>query len=232
MEDNLRHQETEYTDLRSRIAEMGNGVSKMVRDSIRSLVERDNALAKDVIRRDDNIDHLDVQIDEHCLRIFALYEPKAIDLRFIIAATRIIVDLERIGDHCVDICKEILKLNKVPQVKPYIDLPRMGDLAAKMVTDSVNAYLEKDAEGSLELIRRDDEVDHLNNQILRELVTYLVEDLKKNQAIFSLMLVAKGLERIADYTTNIAENVYFMVTGDIIRHSPLKENLNEADSDN
>ena len=229
---NLRHQEREYTDLRSQIAEMGNAVSTMVLDSVRSLVDRDNALAKAVIRQDDKIDHLDVQIDEHCLRIFALYEPKAIDLRFIIAATRIIVDLERIGDHCVDICKEVLKLNRVPQVKPYIDLPRMGDLAAKMVTDSVNCYLEKDAKGSLELIRRDDEVDHLNNQILRELVTYLVEDLKKNQAIFSLMLVAKGLERIADYTTNIAENVYFMVTGDIIRHSPLKENVNEADPDN
>jgi len=232
MEAGMRHQETEYTDLRSRIAEMGNAVSRMVSDSVRSLVERDDEMAKDVIGRDDAIDRMDVEIDEHCLRIFALYEPKAIDLRFIIAATRIIVDLERIGDHCVDICKEVLKLNKVPPVKPYIDLPRMGELAAKMVVDSVNSYLEKDSNGALELIRRDDEVDHLNNQILRELVTYLVEDLRKNQAIFSLMLVAKGLERIADYTTNIAENVYFMVSGNIIRHTPLKETEDEAHTDN
>ncbi|MCK5880078.1 MAG: phosphate signaling complex protein PhoU [Holophagae bacterium] len=227
----MRHQETEYTELRSQIGEMGNAVSRMVRESVRSLVERDDDLARDVIRRDDNIDHMDVEIDEHCLRIFALYEPKAIDLRFIIAATRIIVDLERIGDHCVDICKEVLKLNKVPPVKPCVDLPRMGELAAKMVVDSVNGYLEKDAEGCLELIRRDDEVDHLNNRILRELVTYLVEDIRKNQAVYSLMLVAKGLERIADYTTNIAENVYFMVSGNIIRHSPLKETEDEAHSD-
>ncbi|NOZ12547.1 MAG: phosphate signaling complex protein PhoU [Acidobacteria bacterium] len=226
----MRHQEAEYTDLRGRIAGMGDAVSRMVSDSVRSLVERDDELARDVIRRDDSIDHMDVEIDEQCLRIFALYEPKAIDLRFIIAATRIIVDLERIGDHCVDICKEVLKLNRVPQVKPYIDLPRMGELAAKMVVDSVNAYLEKDADGSLALIRRDDEVDHLNNQILRELVTYLVEDLRKNQAVFSLMLVAKGLERIADYTTNIAENVYFMVSGNIIRHIPLEEAEHETDT--
>ncbi|NOY22134.1 MAG: phosphate signaling complex protein PhoU [Acidobacteria bacterium] len=228
----MRHQEAEYTELRSQIAEMGNAVSRMVNESVKSLVERDDGLARDVIQRDDKIDHMDVEIDEHCLKIFALYEPKAIDLRFIIAATRIIVDLERIGDHCVDICKEVLKLNKVPRVKPYIDLPRMGELAAKMVVDSVNNYLERDAEGSLELIRRDDEVDHLNNQILRELVTYLVEDLRKNQAVFSLMLVAKGLERIADYTTNIAENVYFMVSGDIIRHIPLKEKEDEAHTGN
>ncbi|RLE17362.1 MAG: phosphate transport system regulatory protein PhoU [Acidobacteria bacterium] len=226
----MRHQEAEYTDLRGRIAGMGDAVSRMVSDSVRSLVERDDELARDVIQRDDSIDHMDVEIDEHCLRIFALYEPKAIDLRFIIAATRIIVDLERIGDHCVDICKEVLKLNRVPQVKPYIDLPRMGELAAKMVVDSVNAYLEKDADGSISLIRRDDEVDHLNNQILRELVTYLVEDLRKNQAVFSLMLVAKGLERIADYTTNIAENVYFMVSGNIIRHIPLEEAEHETDT--
>ncbi len=228
----MRHQETEYTELRSQIAEMGNAVSRMVNESVQSLVERKDDLAKDVILRDDRVDHLDIAIDEHCLKIFALYEPKAIDLRFIIAATRIIVDLERIGDHCVDICKEVLKLNKVPPVKPYIDLPRMGEIAAKMVVDSVNCYLERDAEGALELIRRDDEVDHLNNQILRELVTYLVEDFRKNQAIFSLMLVAKGLERIADYTTNIAENVYFMVSGTIIRHTPLKETENEANSGN
>lgn len=228
----MRHQEAEYTELRSQIAEMGNLVSNMVNESIQSLVERNDDLARDLILRDDRVDHLDVAIDEHCLKVFALYEPKAIDLRFIIAATRIIVDLERIGDHCVDICKEVLKLNKVPPVKPYIDLPRMGEVAAKMVVDSVNCYLEKDTEGALELIRRDDEVDHLNNQILRELVTYLVEDLRKNQAVFSLMLVAKGLERIADYTTNIAENVYFMVSGTIIRHTPLKETENEANFGN
>lgn len=227
----MRHQETEYTELRSQIAEMGAVVSQMVSDSIKSLVEQDNELVRDVIQRDDKVDHLDVTIDEHCLKIFALYEPKAIDLRFIIAATRIIVDLERIGDHCVDICKEVIKLNKIPPVKPYIDLPRMGELAANMVVDSVNNYLEKNAEASLELIRRDDEVDHLNNQILRELVTYFVEDIGKTQAIFSLMLVAKSLERIADYTTNIAENVYFMVTGDIIRHTPLEETEHEADTD-
>lgn len=209
---------------------MGNTVSQMVTESVQSLTERDDEQAKAIIKRDDLVDRLDIEIDEQCLKVFALYEPKAIDLRFIVAASRIIVDLERIGDHCVDICKEVLKLNKVPQIKPYMDLPRMGELASKMVFDSVNAYLEKDSEAALEIIRRDDTIDHLNNQILRELVTYLVEDVSKTQAIFSLMLVAKGLERIADYATNIAENVYFMVSGNIIRHTHVEGMDHEENS--
>ena len=225
----MRHQDLEYVELKGMIADMSSAVSGMVRDSVKALVDRNSELARRVISRDDRIDTLDIEIDQHCMRLLALYEPKAADLRFITAASRIIVDLERIGDHCVGICKDVIRVNEQPQIKPYIDLPKMGDTAARMVEDAVQCYLDKQSEKALAVIQRDDQVDHLNNQILRELLTYLAEDLKKTHAIFALMMIAKGLERIADYATNIAENVYFMVTGDVIRHIPLEEIADETD---
>lgn len=228
----MRHQDLEYVELRGMIADMSSAVTGMVRDSVKALVDRNSELARRVIARDEQVDSLDVEIDQHCMKLLALYEPKAADLRFITAASRIIVDLERIGDHCVAICKDVIQVNEHPQLKPYIDLPKMGNTAAQMVEDGVQCYLQKNADHALEIIQRDDQVDHLNNQILRELLTYLAEDLKKTKAIFALMMIAKGLERIADYTTNIAENVYFMVTGDVIRHVPLEEIPDETDPGN
>ncbi len=228
----MRHQDLEYVELRGMIADMSSAVTGMVRDSVKALVDRNSELARRVIARDEQVDSLDVEIDQHCMKLLALYEPKAADLRFITAASRIIVDLERIGDHCVAICKDVIRVNEHPQLKPYIDLPKMGNTAAQMVEDAVQCYLEKNSDNALEIIQRDDQVDHLNNQILRELLTYLAEDLKKTKAIFALMMIAKGLERIADYTTNIAENVYFMVTGDVIRHVPLEEIPDETDPGN
>ena len=228
----MRHQDLEYVELRGMIADMSSAVTGMVRDSVKALVDRNSELARRVIARDEQVDSLDVEIDQHCMKLLALYEPKAADLRFITAASRIIVDLERIGDHCVAICKDVIRVNEHPQLKPYIDLPKMGNTAAQMVEDAVQCYLEKNSDNALEIIQRDDQVDHLNNQILRELLTYLAEDLKKTKAIFALMMIAKGLERIADFTTNIAENVYFMVTGDVIRHVPLEEIPDETDPGN
>ncbi len=228
----MRHHDTEYVELKGLIADMSSSVSTMVRDSVKSLVDRDSDLARAVIQRDDHVDSLDVEIDQHCMKIFALFEPKAVDLRFIMAANRIIVDLERVGDHCVSICKEVIRINEHPQIKPYIDLPKMGEIASDMVEEAVHCYLERQSDAALEVIQKDDAVDHLNNQILRELLTYLAEDMKKTQVIFSLMMIAKGLERIADYATNIAENVFFMVTGDVIRHKPLEEVTDETDTGN
>lgn len=224
----------EYLELKKMLAKMSQLSTSMIEDSIVSLVDRDSTLAEEVIKRDDEVDAYDTQIDEFCLKALALYEPKAVDLRFITTALRIIVDLERIGDHCVEISKEVIKLNQVPPIKPYIDLPKMADSASSMVKNSVTAYFNKDVKLAFSVIKKDDYIDNLHSQILRELITYLAEDIRKTKGAISLMFITRSLERIADHATNIAELVYFMVTGKIIKHTffddnDIEELLGESD---
>lgn len=136
----FRH-EKEYVQLKGMLAEMATLASSMVSDSIKALVNRDTDLAEKVIDKDELLDQLDVDIDEHCIRMLALFEPKAVDLRYIITATRIIIDLERVGDHCVSMCRGIVKLNNEPQLKPYIDLPKMAEMSISMINDSLQLSL-------------------------------------------------------------------------------------------
>lgn len=214
----FRH-EKEYVQLKGMLAEMATMASSMISDSIKSLVDRDTDLANKVIEKDELLDQLDVDIDEHCIKMLALFEPKAVDLRFIITATRIIIDLERVGDHCVSIARESIKLSEQPQLKPYIDLPKMADSAIKMINDSLQAFFDGNTKLAYEVIKRDDSIDKLNDQVIRELLTYTMEDVKKLPVILSLMNISRRLERVADHATNIAEMVYFMVEGKIIRHT-------------
>ncbi len=227
----MRQLEEGYIELKSKMADMSSIVRTMIQKDVKALVERNSELADEVIAMDDDVDLLDIQIDELASRLLALYEPKAIDFRFLTAALRIIVDVERIGDHCVDIAKEVKKLNKIPQIKPYIDLPRMAEACINMLDDSIAAYFKRDEKLALEVIKRDDFVDSLNEQVLRELFTYVTEDPRKINGIISLMFLSKSFERIADYTTNICEDVYFMVKGDIIRHRYVQEKAHEKDFD-
>jgi len=215
--------EKEYVQLKGMLAEMATLASSMVSDSIKALVERDSDLAEKVIEKDEVLDQLDVDIDEHCIRILALYEPKAVDLRYIITATRIIIDLERVGDHCVSICRDVLKLNTQPQLKPYIDLPKMAQDAIGMINDSLQAFFDGDTKLAFEVIKKDTEVDQLNDQVVRELLTYSMENIKTLQTVLALMNIARRIERVADHATNIAEMVYYMVEGKIIRHTYLEE---------
>lgn len=201
------------------LAEMATLASSMVSDSMKALVERDSDLASKVIERDELLDQLDVDIDEHCIRMLALFEPKAVDLRYIITATRIIIDLERVGDHCVSICRETLRLNEQPQLKPYIDLPMMAESCIKMINDSLQAFFDGNTKLAYDVIKRDDSIDQLNNQVVRELLTYSMEDIKTLQVVLALMNVSRRLERIADHATNVSEMVYYMVEGKIIRHT-------------
>ncbi|MCA1927013.1 MAG: phosphate signaling complex protein PhoU [Calditerrivibrio sp.] len=207
------------------LAEMTDNVTDMISMCIRALVERENDTADKVIDMDEHVDELDNKIEELCLNGLALYEPKAIDLRYIITALRIITDLERVGDHCVDIAKEIIKLNQIPPIKPYIDLPKMADYSSEMVKDAINSFFSKNHKEALKIIRNDDYIDNLNNQILRELLTYIVEDFRKTKGCLSLIFISRSLERIADHATNIAEMVYFMSKGENIRH----KNYNDFD---
>ncbi|PLX71194.1 MAG: phosphate transport system regulatory protein PhoU [Denitrovibrio sp.] len=218
----FRH-EKEYVQLKGMLAEMATLASSMVSDAIKSLVDRDTELAEKVIEKDELLDSMDVEIDEHCIRMLALYEPKAVDLRYIITATRIIIDLERVGDHCVSICREVLKLNAQPQLKPYIDLPKMAHDAIKMINESLQAFFDGDTKLAFDVIKRDSKIDELDDQVTRELLTYSTENAKTFHIVISLMNISRRLERIADHATNVAEMVYYMVEGKIIRHTYIDE---------
>ncbi|ADD68002.1 phosphate uptake regulator, PhoU [Denitrovibrio acetiphilus DSM 12809] len=222
----FRH-EKEYVQLKGMLAEMATMASSMVSESIRSLVDRDSDLARKVVEKDEHLDQLDVDIDEHCIKMLALFEPKAVDLRYIITASRIIIDLERVGDHCVSISREALQINDTPQLKPYIDLPKMAENAVKMINDSLQAFFDADTKLAFDVIKRDSTIDQLNDQVIRELLTYSMEDIKTLHTVLSLMNVSRRLERVADHATNIAEMVYYMVEGKIIRHTYIEETEEE-----
>jgi len=214
----MKKVEREYIELKTMLASMCQVTTSMLQDVTRALVTRDSVLAESVIMRDDEVDALDTSIDEHCLKMLALYEPKAVDLRFVVTALRIIVDLERVGDHCTSIAEEVKKLNQSPPIKPYIDLPKMADAAIAMIQDAITAYFNKDVEAAIEIIRRDDVVDRFDDKITQDLLGYMNADLANSRNIFALMFITRSIERIADYATNIAEMIYFMATGEIIKH--------------
>lgn len=215
--------ESLINEIKLLLAEMTDKVTVMISDVIESLVERENEIAEKVIDMDEEVDQLDNKIEEMCFNALALYEPKAIDLRFIVTTLRIIVDLERIGDYCVDIAEEVIKLNQIPPIKPYIDLPKMATYSSEMVKNAINGFFAKDHKAALQVIKDDDYIDNLNNQILRELLTYIVEDFRKTKGCLSLIFISKNLERIADHATNIAEMVYFISKGENIRHKHYNE---------
>ncbi|MGE4265913.1 MAG: phosphate signaling complex protein PhoU [Deferribacterales bacterium] len=223
----FRH-EKEYIQLKGMLAEMATTATKMVAESIKSLVNRDQELALSVIETDERLDRLDVDIDEHCVKMLALFEPKAVDLRYIITATRIITDIERVGDHAVSICRESIRLSEQTQLKPYIDIPKMADIATGMIHDALEAFFNSDTKTAFEVIKRDDMIDQLHDQVMRELLTYTMEDVSKLHTVLALLNISRRLERIADHATNIAEMVYYMVEGKIIRHTVIDIEEEEA----
>jgi phosphate transport system protein len=174
------------------------------------------------IARDSEVNHMDVASDEICIRLLALHQPAASDLRFITTGLKITTDLERIGDNAVNICERAVELNQEPQIKPYIDIPRMASIAQSMVKDSLDAFMREDTTLAEEVIERDDEVDGLNYQIYRELLSYMAEDPSTITRATRILFVSKYLERIADHATNIAEMVVYMVKGRTIRHMDKK----------
>lgn len=208
----------ELKSLKEKILRMGLLVEAAIRDAIKSLVERDSDLAKEVIKRDHQINALDVEIDEECIRLIALMQPKAGDLRFLTTAMKITADLERMGDLAEDVCERVLELNEEPPLKPYIDIPRMAEIAQGMLADALNALMRRDTATAYDVIKRDDEVDSLTVQIFHELMFFMIQDPKTVSRAVKITYLAKYLERIADHATNIAEMVVYMVEGKIIRH--------------
>jgi phosphate transport system protein len=210
--------EHDLETLKERILRMGGLVEDAIQKSVKALVERDSRLAIQVIDGDKIVNNLDVEIEEECIRLLALYQPTGSDLRFITTAIKTITDLERMGDLAVDTCERAVELNEEPPLKPYIDIPRMAGAAQKMLKDSLDAFVAKDADLALDVCEADDFVDNLNHQIFNELLVYMLQDPKNIARAVRITDIAKNLERIADHATNIAEMVVFMVKGKVIRH--------------
>ncbi len=213
----------ELKKLKETILKMGALVESAIRDSIRSLVDRENELAKALIERDHQINAFDVEIDEECIRLIALRQPMAGDLRFITTAMKITTDLERMGDLAVNIAERAIELNEEPILKPYIDIPKMSQIAQGMTRDSLDAFVRRDKKLAMDVIMRDDEVDDLKHEVLRELLFFMVQDPTTTSRAMKISFVAQYLERIADHATNIAEMVIYLVEGKIIRHMALPE---------
>lgn len=214
-----RHFDAELNDIRTRLLEMGGKVEMMIGNAMKSLVERDSALAEKTIAFDHEINRMEMEIDEKCLQVLARRQPAARDLRFVTLALKIVTDLERIGDQCANIAKRARELNLEPPLKPYIDLPRMAQSAAVMVKEALDAFVRGDDQLAIKVCENDQFVDDLNEQIQRELLTFMMGDPTTISRAIKVNYISKCLERIADHATNVAEMVIFMVKGKDIRHT-------------
>ena len=214
-----RHFDQELAALREQLLLMGGRAEAITGKAIRALERRDTALAEEVFADDHAIDRLEIDIEERCVNLLARQQPMARDLRFITAALKISNDLERVGDHAVNIAGAVQKLSGAPQLKPIVDIPRMEGLASAMLRDALDAFVRRDAESARDICRRDDAVDELNRQIFRELLTYMLEDPSTITRSLELVLVARNLERVADLATNVAEEVVFITEARIIKHN-------------
>jgi phosphate transport system protein len=209
----------ELNELRQNLLVMGGKVEWMIANSVKSLVDRDTALAERTITFDHEINAAEMAIDERCLQLLALRQPTARDLRFITITLKIVTDLERMGDQCANIAKRARELNDESPLKPYIDIPRMAHWTEIMTKEALDAFVRGDADLAIKVCKDDSFVDDLNIQIQRELLTFMIEDPTTISRAMNLNYISKSLERIADHATNIAEMVIFMVKGKDIRHT-------------
>ncbi len=214
-----RHFHEELETLKQTLLAMGGLVEDQIRRVVQALIERDSDLAQEVIERDREVNTYDVEVDEKCVELLALHQPTAGDLRFITTAMKIVTDLERIGDQAVNIAQRVVELNREPQLKPYIDIPRMADQAQRMVKESLDAFVARDTDLARQVCGEDDSVDAFKEQIFRELLTFMMEDPKTIPRAIRLILVSRFLERVADHATNIAEMVIYMVESKMVRHT-------------
>ena len=186
--------------------------------AIKSLKDREDRFAQDVLKRETTVNLLEIEVDELCMRLLALRQPVASDLRFITSAMKIASELERVGDLGVNIAEVSIELLKLPPLKPLIDIPRMAALAQGMVRDALNAFVNRDEKLARSVCERDDEVDSLNDQVFRELLTYMMNDQSTINRSVGLILIGRHLERIADHATNIGEDVIYLIQGKTIKH--------------
>lgn len=214
-----RHFDDELAALRGKLLQMGALVEEQIQEALRALINRDEVLARQVIDNDRRVNTMDVEVDEACLELLALFQPAARDLRFITTAMKISTELERMSDLAENICERVIELNEEPQLKPYIDIPRMAEMAMRMVWNSLDAFVKWDSELARKVLDDDDEIDELTEQLFRELLSFMIENPQTISRAIRLSFIAKYIERIADHATNIGELVVYMVEGKIIRHT-------------
>jgi phosphate transport system protein len=222
-----REYEHELLQLREQLLVMGSRVEAIIGDSIRALQDRELQLAERTIAADKLVDRMEVELDGLCLQILARRQPVASDLRFITLVLKVVTDLERIADLGVNICERVLELNTEPPLKPYVDIPHMGQEVQSMLREVLDAFVAKDAERARKVIDRDRVVDALYAQVFRELLTFMMENGHNVYRATRLQSIAKYLERMADHTINLAEMVIFMVDGKDVRHLASREEAAE-----
>lgn len=209
--------------LRERVLKLGCMVEDAIRDAVKALVERDSELAREVIKRDHLINAYDVAIDEECVRLIALRQPMARDLRLITTAMKITTDLERMGDLAGNIAERAIELNTEPQLKPFKNIPKMAEITQQMVRDALDAFVTGCSRLPYEVIKKDDEVDELTVRNFEELLALMIQDPKIIPLAVKRTYIAKYLERIADHATNIAEMIIYMCKGKMIRHTEISD---------
>ena len=208
----------ELQKLNKKLLKMASIVQDMITKSVKALVDRNMIMAEEVIKSDKEVNEMEIEIDNLCIKIQGLYQPEAKYLRKVMMIMKINNDLERIGDHAVNISEKAIYLADKPQVKPLIDIPRMADKSVEMLKDSLDAFVNKDTNLALEVCKKDDIVDSLEKQVMRELISYMVTDPTTIERAIKLILISRDLERVADLATNISEDVYYIVYGKSLKH--------------
>ena len=219
----VRHFQEELEGLQGRLLEMGGLAEERVRAAVNGLVARDTTLIDKVMRGDEPVNELHIEIDNRCFTLLALYQPMATDLRSIVAAVKINTDLERVGDLAVNIAVAARRYTAHPPVKKLVDIPQMGDIAQAMLRDALDSFVRRDTRLAHQVLNEDDRLDSLKTQVFRELLTYMLDDPATVEPALDLILVSRHLERIGDHATNIAEDVIFMVSARDVRHHPPAE---------
>jgi phosphate transport system protein len=209
----VRSFDQDLAELAGLITQMGGFAEQQVADALQSLLDRDIDIASRVIQRDDQVDALEERVDQQVVKLLALRQPMAVDLRMVTMALKISNDLERTSDYAVSIAKRAQRLAEQPELGPLAQLPRMTDLCLGMLKDVLDAYVERDAAKAMEVFERDKEVDRLYTSLFRELVTYMLEDPRMISRCIDYLFIAKNLERIGDHATNVAEKVHYMMHG-------------------
>lgn len=213
-----RHFDQQLGTLRKNLIQMASLIETAIANAVKSLIERDSDLARLVVQSDEQVDALELEIDKQCVDLLALRQPLAIDLRFITSSIKITNNLERMGDLAVNIAERVIPLSQEPQLKPLIDIPRMATITQTMVKDSIDAFVNRDTELARSVYQRDSTVDAMNDQIFRELLTYMMQDPANITRAVHLILITRHLERIADHSTNIAEEVVYIVKAKVVKH--------------
>jgi phosphate transport system protein len=207
----------EFAHLNALISRMGDLVETQIGDAILSVTERDSVLAAEVIASDIDVDKLEQEIEDLTLKMMALRQPVAVDLREVLSALRLSGELERIGDYAVNVAKRAIALNQMARIRPVNAIPRMGHIAKEMIRDVLDAYIKRDVKKAIDVWNRDEELDEMYSSLFRVLLTHMMEDARNITPSTHLLFIAKNIERVGDHTTNIAESIYFLVTGTQLR---------------